>query len=422
MYQGIAGIEELAIIGMPAAVGYGEDIHVLIVKDKLQSLLEAEIIELLHQLIKRKTPQIAVKSFHWVDQLPRDIVGKLQRKIIVQQLLKAESIPKFAAIDKKSNEIQLAVLDSIRAIKKNIITEINPDSILQYDLGLDSLERMELSAIIQRRFGVQLSDENLAVIYTVNDLIQAIVEAQDIHKASIASPTVSDNVLDKSLLKRNVLQKLISESLFKIIKFILKKYMPIICKGQENLPKKGSYIIAANHASHLDSLCLMIAADLPANEFVLMAAKDYYFGKHSFKLKLLKSLLNLIPFDRSLEQVGIKYNLVWCKVCADEQKKLIIFPEATRSITGKMSSFKAGAAIIAYELDLPIVPAYISGTGEALPKGKNWLSKAKITVNFGKCLDMKTYKTDKEISSPYQIYKKITQDLQNYVEQLGKNP
>jgi long-chain acyl-CoA synthetase len=65
-------------------------------------------------------------------------------------------------------------------------------------------------------------------------------------------------------------------------------------------------------------------------------------------------------------------------------KSLLIFPEGGRSFDGELMEFKKGVGILSLELNVPVVPAYIEGAFEALPRGAKWPRFKKITVRFGK--------------------------------------
>ena len=66
---------------------------------------------------------------------------------------------------------------------------------------------------------------------------------------------------------------------------------------------------------------------------------------------------------------------------------LILYPEGTRSRDGKMQGFKSGAVLFAFELEVPVVPAYIQGTNLILPKGQYVPKTGRVTVRFGEPIE-----------------------------------
>jgi 1-acyl-sn-glycerol-3-phosphate acyltransferase/long-chain acyl-CoA synthetase len=147
----------------------------------------------------------------------------------------------------------------------------------------------------------------------------------------------------------------------------------------------GSFLLCSNHASHLDGAALMVASGLPFESFRLLAAADY-FSPQSPAGRLTRAMLNIISIDRSRgHAVRLRRTVAECReLVRGEPVRLIAFPEGTRSTTGSLLPFKRGAAFLGVELELPIVPAYIDGAGNALPKG-SWLPRpGRIQVRFGR--------------------------------------
>ena len=66
---------------------------------------------------------------------------------------------------------------------------------------------------------------------------------------------------------------------------------------------------------------------------------------------------------------------------------LILYPEGTRSRNGQMQAFKSGAVLFAFELEVPVVPAYIEGTNLILPKGCYVPRAGRVMVRFGEPIE-----------------------------------
>jgi 1-acyl-sn-glycerol-3-phosphate acyltransferase/long-chain acyl-CoA synthetase len=162
---------------------------------------------------------------------------------------------------------------------------------------------------------------------------------------------------------------------------LFRVYLPLEVSGA--LPGEPS-LVCSNHTSHLDSVALMIAGGLPFSSFRLLAAADY-FAPHSRTGRITRSVLNIIGIDRTgARSAGLRHTIAECaETVRAERVHLIAFPEGTRSIAGDLQSFKPGAGFLAVSLNLPVVPAYIEGTREALPKGA-WLPRPRrLAVRFG---------------------------------------
>jgi 1-acyl-sn-glycerol-3-phosphate acyltransferase/long-chain acyl-CoA synthetase len=165
---------------------------------------------------------------------------------------------------------------------------------------------------------------------------------------------------------------------------VFRTYVRLEVDARHLLPT-GSFLLCSNHASHLDGAALMVASGLPFASFRLLAAVDY-FAPHSPAGRHTRAMLKIVAIDRSSgHAVRLRRTVAECReLVRAETVRLIAFPEGTRSTTGRLLPFKRGAAFMAVELGLPIVPAHIDGAGEALPKGK-WLPRpGRIHVRFGR--------------------------------------
>jgi 1-acyl-sn-glycerol-3-phosphate acyltransferase len=88
-----------------------------------------------------------------------------------------------------------------------------------------------------------------------------------------------------------------------------------------------------------------------------------------------------------------------------EGKGLLLFPEGTRSVNGRFLAPQAGAGFLAAKLDVPVIPAFISGTEQALPRGAKMVKPTVISVRFGKQISI-------ERRTPYQdIAEKIMENI-----------
>lgn len=131
--------------------------------------------------------------------------------------------------------------------------------------------------------------------------------------------------------------------------------------GLRNLPPTGGFLVAANHASHLDPF--IIASQLP-RQVTFFARKTLWSpGLPSWWL----NAVGVIPVDRDggSDVTAIKRVLHALKA----QKIIIMFPEGTRSRDGNMQTPKPGVGLFACRAQVPVVPARIFGSFDALGKG-----------------------------------------------------
>ncbi len=163
---------------------------------------------------------------------------------------------------------------------------------------------------------------------------------------------------------------------------LFRVWCPLTIIGRERLPKPP-FLLCSNHCSHMDSAVLMAGSGLPFSDCAMLAAKDYFFENKKRK-GFLPLLMNLIPADRRASRHAITEVLHACQsFIRDGERCLIMYPEGTRSTNGELQPLKKGAAMIAIELGIPLVPVHIDGTFRALPKGANLVRPARLTMRIG---------------------------------------
>jgi 1-acyl-sn-glycerol-3-phosphate acyltransferase len=110
-----------------------------------------------------------------------------------------------------------------------------------------------------------------------------------------------------------------------------------------------------------------------------VAASDLFF-RNRLAAEISANLINAVPFDRYGE---FEKSMAECRALLRDKQILIIFPEGTRSTTGKVGPFRSGASQLAIDAQCKVVPAYIEGSGKVLPKQGKMLRPGKITITFG---------------------------------------
>jgi 1-acyl-sn-glycerol-3-phosphate acyltransferase len=164
----------------------------------------------------------------------------------------------------------------------------------------------------------------------------------------------------------------------------LATYFGLTIDGRENLPRRRSYVLVANHASHLDALCLLSALPLAKLHHAHpVAAADYFFAS-SAAGALSGVFINALPFSR---KGHVRQSLNACRnLLARDGNVLILFPEGTRSTSGEIGRFKGGVGELVAGTDVPVVPCYLDGAHRAWPKGA-WIPRPrKLTLRIGRAM------------------------------------
>lgn len=178
--------------------------------------------------------------------------------------------------------------------------------------------------------------------------------------------------------------------MYNLVHIILRTFFRLVFRwkisGLENIPPEGGVIIAANHISLLDPP--VVGTALPVERPIYFMAKEELFANAVVRWFITK--LHSFPIRRgSADRVAIRKAIA----LLESGQILGVFPEGTRSKTGKLGQPEPGVAMIAIKAGAPIVPTAIIGTNQVFSKG-SWLPVFK--VRFGKPIQTDKIKSDKE--------------------------
>src|SRR5438270_1458417 len=153
-----------------------------------------------------------------------------------------------------------------------------------------------------------------------------------------------------------------------LIRAWLRAYHRFEIIGHEHLRTNRSFVVVANHSSHLDTLCLLAALPLRKLHRAFPAAAADYFFQSVPRTFVAAVVTNALPFAR---QVRVRRSLSICSnLLSDPENILIIFPEGTRSETGETREFKLGIGALVAGRDVTVLPCYLQGAFRAWPKGR----------------------------------------------------
>jgi 1-acyl-sn-glycerol-3-phosphate acyltransferase len=142
----------------------------------------------------------------------------------------------------------------------------------------------------------------------------------------------------------------------------------------------GPAVFVANHVSALDAV--VMAEALPRryrNRSVVVAAADSIF-KRKWEARLAQVTVDAFPIPRG---GGARPHLEYLVGLLRRKWSVIIFPEGRLTATGAIGTFRKGAAILAMDAGVPIVPAYVDGMYEVMPRFRRVPRPGRVTVTFG---------------------------------------
>jgi long-chain acyl-CoA synthetase len=363
----------------------------------------------------------------WQEDLPRTTTRKLKRFQIEKKVRELQQkqgggdsevgVEKPLTSDEqlwREREDVKRALAIVRESSRNQIEAIHPTHNLELDLGLDSMQRIELLTALEQQLGGEVPESQLAEIYSVRDLVDAVLasasrgEGQARAAAPAWSTILSEPVTDPEVLAlahHNIFAEVFFFLLGRLIYLFALDRFHLKIRGLENLPEKGPYLICSNHQSYIDPLVL--AGALPWRLFrdTFALGTSDIFGKgflrrlaRWIRVAVLDPDANLVPAMRA-GAFGLSQGRI-----------LILYPEGERTNDGNPTVFRKGAAILSIHAQAPIVPVAIEGFYEAWPRHKKFPKFTDLQLVFGKPIQPPPVNEASETA-----YERLTAELKSRV-------
>ena len=431
-------IKELAVIGLEGKPGEERDqLHAVIVPnfDELRQRKIVNAKEVIRFDIETLSTQIAstkrISSYEiWQDALPRTTTRKIKRfevekKVKENQARNATSdselsIDRPLSDDDKSwleqPQVQRA-LTIVRTVVRDAPQVLRPNHNLELDLGLDSMQRVELLSQIEEQMGGSVDESQLADIYTIRDLVTAVLQTAENAPGARATfagwkPMLAEETTDPDVLALAT-PRPFSEAFWylvsRLLQVVASDLFRLHVQGLDNLPKSGAFILSSNHQSFVDPIVLgsVLPFEVFRNCFSVGTSEIFGQGFMRTLARWLRVVLvdpdtNLVPAMRA-GAYGLRHGRV-----------LLLYPEGERSIDGTPKVFKKGAAILSIHLQVPVVPVAIDGFYDAWPRGKNFFQKlAPLKIQIGKPLQ-----PPPEGEASERAYEKMTAELKTNIVKM----
>ena len=295
--------------------------------------------------------------FVYRGDLPRTKLDKLQR-FKLTEIINAgiHSAPKEKQFVEPAFEEYRVIKQYIRQEKKCVV---RPTDHLETDLAFDSLDKIGLQGFVEQTFGMELPLERMIAFKNVTELAEYVsdyktrieFEKTDWHSI-LQEPSANVKLPGTSYL---------GVIFTKFCRWAFKHYFGFQMFGRENIPAQGPFILAANHESYLDGMFVMSAVPNKLIRHTYFVAKEKHVTRPA--TIYLASKLNVIVLHMS----NLKTSIQQLGEVLKRGESIIIFPEGTRTETGKLGEFKKTFAILSVELGVPVIPVTIDGAFEAMP-------------------------------------------------------
>ena len=263
----------------------------------------------------------------------------------------------------------------------------NAGAKLDSDLGLSSLDRVELISALEDRYQVDLSETNFSAARTAGD-VEKMLRGEVRQRLEFHYPGW--------VLRWPVTWKRWLAQYLMMMPTVMLLGRPQV-EGRENLRGwNGPLLVVCNHIADVDFA--FVQAALPArlrSRIAIATRGEALEALHSpvpnrglfrriydrMKWVLGVSLLNLFPLPR---EAGFRESFAYAGRAVDRGYSVLVFPEGRHTVDGKMNPFRAGIGLLAKNLDIPVLPMKIVGLFEVKQAGRRFARPGEIEVRIGR--------------------------------------
>jgi long-chain acyl-CoA synthetase len=405
-------IKEICVIGLEARSGdaVSDRLHAVIVPNfellRQRKIVNAkEVIRFDIESLSAKLPSTKrIGSYEiWQQDLPRTTTRKLKR-FEIEKRIQANAAQGLTSDSEIASEKPLTAEDAawldqpevqqaleiIRQATKTKSEDLRPADNLELDLGFDSMQRVELLVALEQELGGNIEESRVSEIYTVRELVDLVRESAKSGAGSSREQFAGWRaVLQEEPTDREALALAAPRPVAEVSWFLLSRIVRLFADdrfnlrvtGLENLPTHGPYIISSNHQSFLDPVILGSLLPWPVFRQIFSVGTSEIFG--SGFMRVLARSLRVVVVDPDANLIsamragafGLQHGRI-----------LMLYPEGQRSIDGRPTRFKKGAAILSIHRQVPIVPVAIEGFHEAWPRGKRFQKFAPLRMKLGEAI------------------------------------
>lgn len=416
-------IKELSVVGLPDDDG-GEKIASLVVPDyehdialsrsEVNKKIEDHFREVSASLpFFKRVKVLQITPF----ELPRTATRKVKRPEVVEMLkalVERDKKKTKAVVESKGDDNALWIRKVVASVSNRAFSEVAMTDKLA-DLGFDSLMFVELQAAVEDAGGRVIDPDTLNEVQTVRELLTA-VSRLDRSKKLADEPTVDEKKDDEEIHVPSLVRRIGNAAVDLAQETLYSNVLDTTIEGEGNVPQHVNFIVAPNHASHIDTGLVKRALGKDvAEQTVAVAAADYWFDT-KYKRAYMNNFTTLVPIERT---GSLRQSLRHVTRILNEGYNALIFPEGTRSLTGEIDEFKPVIGYLALNQKIGILPIYIWGTFEAYPKGmtipKRASLGAKVGAKIGKFLEYEELKAMTEGVPNTEAYRLIAARVRHEV-------
>ena len=390
LYNKSSLFKEISVIAHKSASGSTKGLGVVVVpnmrevkerdvfdvRDRIRSVISMESSKLPSYM---QISEVLISN----TELPKTRLGKFKRNEIDKIAIQLRSGEQPKEIELKPEEIEiLNKQESLRFLGRfSEITEVkgpfHPNDDLTLDLGIDSLTLVEVTALLEREFGIFIPEGEIPNVRSIRDILERLPESPTLTAEDIAAVKKENNEsidevfnLNRGFLKRTAIRII---QLF--LRFIVLIAFRSHLKDVKKIPRNKAVLICPNHQSLIDPI--LVYALLPGEmlENTLFTGFGEYFSKAPLSWIVRPMRIILTGTGRtSAESIRLATEGL------NQGYSVCIFPEGERTSTGTIMKPRIGAGLLSVETDTPITPIYIDGATNTLSPINPGLSFPKVGV------------------------------------------
>ena len=387
------GVRDAVVV--PAGPASTERIHAALILDRPG----ADVTAIVESVNRQLEPHQRIQSAsEWPDdEFPRTAsTFKTQRRKVAERLSSAAQDPERG---------DASGLDGILAtLTRRRHEDLSDDRRLAEDLGLSSLERIDMLASLEEEYGIELDETALSRLSTLGQ-VRAWIAGQ---AASPAPDRSSDSPRQKATARaaattrvapprwarrtpvaavRSAMRKVLILPLFR-------RYIPLSIAGLQNLEQAvPPLIFAANHSSHLDTVALTAALPTAWRRRLAPAVRQQHFFPSGGASGLIRrtgmralyylccGLFNAYPLSQDYGQIrdSLRYTgeLVEAGFCP------LVYPEGGLTPDGSLQPIQAGIGLMSVRLEVPVVPVHLHGLFDVMSMHESWPRRGSVRLEFG---------------------------------------
>ncbi len=400
-------IREMAVVGLPD--GMAEQVAAVVVPREATAEARAGIEAHFRHVGATLPIHKRVKTLEFREEpLPRTATRKVRRVELVRWLASRRREAARQRGEEAGADDRLLKL--VARVAERPVSSVRMDSSFA-ELGFDSLMVNELATALEAEFGQSVPPEALANMATISELPPGL------QGSAPSSPRRRKEERSAEEIRvPPAIRQMGKAGLGQAQRWLYDQLLETTITGRASIPTHTHFLVVANHGSHLDTGLVRRALGDAASNLVTLAAADYFFDNR-IKRTFFGNFTSLVPMER---RGSLRESLDTAAGYLDTGHSVLIFPEGTRSRSGRMAPFRRGFAHLAFRCGVGVLPVHLDAW-RAFPPGAVTLQARRVSARIGPFLAPGMLADLAEGRPGSAAEHRVALLAQTVVERLGRN-